>query len=269
MSFNWIIIPTLFTSYLMFGLGYVLAGKLKSRQEIIILFSVACLLAIPGILISLYYLHFFDSWCAFYEFRSVRGTELTASGVGLLGGLIAYLGLKKVRLRCFFVIGVLAVMTLGLGLPYAKPLLFSVNTKEFNDIWDGVVCRQSTGFSCGAACAATIMRHYGIKMTEREMAEECFTYGGGTENWYIARALREKGVTVCFITKMPDTGIPIPCVAGVKIGKIGHFITILEDLGDSYRTGDPLDGERIYLKKDIENNYRFTGFFMKTGKRDK
>lgn len=222
----------------------------------------ATLLAMPGVMISLYYLHLFDSWCFFYEFRSIKGTELTAAGVGLAGGVIAFLLMKKAKLKKFLFVGVIVVMSLGIVLPYLKPILAPLDLKELNDTWDGRVCKQSTPSTCGAACAATILKHFGQNVSEKTIAKECFSTGSGTENWYIARALRKRGFNVDFHTKKTSKGIPVPCIAGVKIGRVGHFITILEDQGDSYLTGDPLEGERIFFKKDIENKYHFTGFFM-------
>jgi hypothetical protein len=40
----------------------------------------------------------------------------------------------------------------------------------------GPVCRQSTGWSCGAAASATLFKAKGVTTTEREMAELCLTY---------------------------------------------------------------------------------------------
>ncbi len=262
MPFNWTVIPALLGSYGLFWAGQRMANAAKSRGHVVVLCATGVLLAVPGLLIALYYLHFFDSWRLFYEFRSLRGSELTAAGVGLLGGMMAAWAKKMKGMRPVSTSGLLAIMTLGIALPHAKPVLASAEWDEFHSSWDGVVCRQSTGYSCGAACAATILRHHGIQAEEKEIALECFTYNGGTENWYIARALRDRGLRVRFHTGCIPDAIPLPCIAGIRLGKVGHFITILEDLSDSYRVGDPLVGDRIHRKESVAAGFQFTGFFM-------
>ncbi|MCU0858790.1 MAG: cysteine peptidase family C39 domain-containing protein [Pontiellaceae bacterium] len=259
MSFNWLITPTLLFSYLLFWAGYRLAGSLKSARLILTVSLIAGLSAIPAALFILYYSHLFDNWRAFYAFRSITGIELTAAGAGFTAGIIAHWGVKT---RFMSISGTILLLTSGIILPYVKPLLAPAETNKFTDSWDGVVCKQSSGYSCGAACTATILQHYGFTTTECEIAKECFTSRRGTENWYIARAIRNRGLNAHFLTKMPNEGIPAPCIAGVTLGRVGHFITILEDLGDSYRTGDPLVGERVFSKASITNRYHFTGFFI-------
>ncbi len=265
MPFNWLVLPTLVISYLLFWCGYRIPRRLKSRRDAIIVGILTVALAAPGLLIAVYYLHLLDNWRGFYEFRSFRGSEFAAAGLGLAGGLISRWPARGPRLRSVSIAVVAITMTAGIFLPHAKPLLAPAKTAKFRNSWDRAVCLQSSTYSCGAACAATVLRHHGIKATEAQIARECFTYRGGTENWYIARALRNRGLGVRFVTKMPDSGIPVPCIAGVKIGGAGHFITVLEDLGGSYRTGDPLVGERVHGKDSIPDCYQFTGFFMAIG----
>lgn len=262
MPFDWLVIPALFISYGLFWLGYRLAGDLKPGLRLLFFHAVAILAAVPGILIALYYLHWFDFWTWFYEFRSRPGSELTAAGMGLLGGMLAYWGERLKGIKPVSTSGLLTIMSLGIILPHAKPVLAPVDASAFADNWDGAVCLQTTLCSCGPACAATILRHYGVAATEAEIARECFTYKGGTENWYIARAFRRRGLDVHFLTNISESRIPAPSIAGVRTGGQGHFIAIIEDLGDSYRTGDPLIGERVYRKEAMEAQFQLTGFFM-------
>jgi len=260
--FNWMVIPTLLVGYLLFWFGYWLASKVKSKWRLTTIALMACIPALPGVLTAIYYLHLFDSWAAFYQFRSLPGSELLASGVGLGGGIIAFSAKQAAGQRIASTFGLVTIMTLGIVLPHLKPLLAPADLNNFTNSWNGAVCKQSKGYSCGAASAVTILHHYGIEATEKEIAEECFTYSGGTENWYIARALRARGLEVSFQTKVNLKEITVPCIAGVEVAGVGHFIAILEDLGDSYRTGDPLVGERNHPKKSIQSFYSFTGFFM-------
>jgi predicted double-glycine peptidase len=46
--------------------------------------------------------------------------------------------------------------------------------------WKSNVCIQTSESSCSAATAATLLRHYGIPATEREMIDLCLTRNNGT-----------------------------------------------------------------------------------------
>jgi ABC-type bacteriocin/lantibiotic exporter with double-glycine peptidase domain len=125
------------------------------------------------------------------------------------------------------------------------------------------MCLQSTPSSCGAASAASVLKRLGIDATEKEIAKECFTYRGGTENWYIARALRRRGCSVRF--RIED-GLPknarLPVIAGVRVRKFGHFIAILGKFRGDYICADPLVGLEWGSEKEIRSLYHFTGFLM-------
>src|SRR5205823_4482151 len=206
------------------------------------------------------YLHLFDRWAWFYEFRSLPGTELAGSGIGLLAGfLFAASGAQPRIVR--FAIPVLALLVVFV--PFAKPVLRPLNATSFADRWKDGVCLQSTPSSCGPACVATLLREAGQEVSERELARECFTYSGGTENWYLARSLRSRGLGVRYeVSSRDPASIPCPSIAGVGVAGAGHFITVLRRNGDSYVVGDPLFGRLTLAAADLRTRYRFTGFFM-------
>jgi len=263
LPFNWLVIPTLMGSYALFWAGIRLSSTFKTPIQRLLLGTVGTILAVPGVLIAAYYLHFFDSWAWFYRFRSIPGTELTAGAMGLLGGCLAYWCRKAKKTLLLSDTGLAAIMTMGIILPHAKPLLASPDLSQFHDSWDGMICRQSTGYSCGVACAATLLKSVGIAASEKELARECFTYKGGTENWYIARALRRRGLKVTFQINTPDElKLPTPSIAGVNYHGVGHFVTVLEETDTGYIVGDPLLGRRLHQKATIRHDIDFTGFFM-------
>lgn len=50
-----------------------------------------------------------------------------------------------------------------------------------DDVWeDDTICMQTSPTTCAPACAATLLRAYGIDATEQEMAVLCLTRGGTT-----------------------------------------------------------------------------------------
>ena len=255
---NPLIYPTVLIAVLLFVAGLRLQRRISLGRHRLALFTLAIALAVPGVLIALYYLHLFDDAAWFYEFRSLRFSELSAGGCGFLAGLLAAAG-RNVFVAALLLIGLMA----GIVLPHSKPLYGPLRAGDFKDTWKDGVCLQSTGCSCGAASAATLLRQAGIPATEAEVARACFTYNGGTENWYIARHLRSRGLRVRFITRMdPADPLPVPSIAGVLLGNVGHFIPILACTDTAYVTGDPLHGREEWAKDRIHEQYTFTGFFM-------
>ena len=156
----------------------------------------------------------------------------------------------------------LILLIIAVSIPYLKPVLAPLDYESLDNNCINNIFLQTSSATCGPACAATILRYYGIPAAEQEIARECYTYIGGTEVWYIARALRKRGLTCQFqIQKEKPFTLPYPAIAGIDIGA-GHFITILEKKDDSYAIGDPIVGRKIIEESDIRDRINFTGFFL-------
>src|SRR5436190_14642264 len=196
-------------------------------------------IAIPGILFAAYYLKILGEPTWLYQFRSIRFSELSASAAGFLAGLLHGRFSANERFRriagSWFFPGILA---LGLLVPYLKPILRPPIWKQFQDRWSEDVCLQTSESSCGPACAATLLRRLGKPATEEEIARTSFTSRNGTENWYLARTLRKRGLEVRFVFEAdPNKPWPFPAIAGVRLpssGNTGHFISVLDFVGDKY-----------------------------------
>lgn len=222
--------------------------------------------AVPAILFATYYFHWFDDAAWFYRFRSLPWTELSAAGAGLLAGLVyAWLAVKGRSWR----IAVPALLLAGLFAPYMKAVVAPLDPAELTGRCRDGVCLQSTASTCGPASAASILRLFNIEESEKTLAQEAYTSSGGTENWYLARALRRRGFPVEYvIAERPVTRLPYPSVAGVTLpGGAGHFIAILAETGDAYVIGEPMQGKLTVPKARIARAYDFTGFFMVVGAR--
>ncbi|MFA6186226.1 MAG: cysteine peptidase family C39 domain-containing protein [Phycisphaerae bacterium] len=263
MNLNLIFFPTLILTLLIFHFSGSLIKRCKRTEEKRFLFIAAFITSIPGILITLYYLHWFDRAKWFYQLRSLPLIELTVAGLGLLFGVLAESTRYKLVSKTFLII----ILVITVSIPYLKPVVVPLSSDKFKNKWQDGICMQSTVSSCGPASAATILRFFNIEATEQEIAGECYTYLGGTENWYLTRALRRRGLRVEY--RIAD-GFPkdlnLPAIAGVKIGNNGHFIAVLSETNQEYITGDPLKGRQKIAKNQIENDFNFTGFFMEIQK---
>jgi hypothetical protein len=103
-----------------------------------------------------------------------------------LGGLAWHRIPGQVWRKFFSVAGVIGAAAYTLIWPICG------TAPRCDDAWtaDGI-CLQTTSRTCTPACAATLLRHYGIFATEQEMAELCLTREGTT--WQgLYRGLKRK-----------------------------------------------------------------------------
>jgi hypothetical protein len=263
---NYWLIPTYILALALCWLGNTLARKFSKSPLYNFLVVLGVMVALPGIIFSMYYVHLFHEVKSLYEFRSWPASELSASGAGFLAGLLhgrfsSHPRFTRIAGRWFFP----GALVLGLFIPYVKPIILAPRWSEFRDNWSDGVCLQSYQSSCGPACAATLLAQNGIRVTEKELAQECHTCKTSTESWYLARALRRRGMKVSFVLEQDARKPwPYPAIAGVqlpKLGHTGHFITILGHTNDTYIIGDPLVG-KLLLPSARSDDYVFTGVFL-------
>ena len=108
-----------------------------------------------------------------------------------------------------------------------------------------------------------ILRRLGLAATEPEIARAAFTYSGGTEAWYLARHARRRGLSASFDfreTFSPEAGLP--ALVGVRLGRAGHFIAVLEVKNGVITYVDPLRGQDQCPLDAFLKRYDFTGFHL-------
>ncbi|MDB6028223.1 MAG: peptidase bacteriocin processing [Verrucomicrobiales bacterium] len=262
---NWFGLATLPLGFIAFAIGQRIARKTYSLSIQRLLLCGIALLALPGIIYAVYYLKILGEPIWLYRLRTIPGSELLASLAGFPAGWIQIRAMNRLpvsRLGKTFLIPV--VLAVGLLLPHLKPLLRRLPVEDIPDQWRGDACIQSTASTCGPASAATVLRFLGIKSSERELAAESFTSASGTENWYLARSLRRRGMHTSFVLSIPAE-VSLPAIAGVRLGQFGdtgHFITLLDRKGDQLIYSDPMHGLSTNNLVDLKSEYQFTGFFL-------
>jgi hypothetical protein len=264
---NWLFLPVVALAALLFYAGNKAGPRIATTRGRLLWGAAAAACAVPAVLFATYYLHWFDDAVWFYRFRSLPWTELSAAGAGLLAGLVyAWLAVRGRSWR----IAVPALLLAGLFVPYMKAVVAPLDTAGLIDHCRDGVCLQSTASTCGPASAASILRLFNIEESEKTLAQEAYTSSGGTENWYLARALRRRGFSVDYaVLEQPVAKLPYPSVAGVRLpGGAGHFIAILAETGDAYVIGEPMTGRLTVPKSRLGKAYDFTGFFMVVGDRE-
>jgi hypothetical protein len=266
---NPMLLPTVGVAAALFWVGRKARGRTRAASAAAGWVLVGLGLTVPAALYAAYYGHWFDRAAWFYQLRSLRGSELLAGGVGFLAGYgQAWIG-KTRALKVIGASGLPMIAVVLVAIPYLKPMLLPLDTSQMQDRWQDKVCRQSTPSTCGPSCVATILKVYGIAGTEREIARECFTCATGTENWYMARALRRRGLKARFVVTDPQAEPPgYPAIAGwdqATMG-VGHFVTLLAPAEEGHVIGDPVRGRIVVTEAEIKRGY-FSGFYLVASKK--
>ena len=259
MNINLIFFPTIILAVIAFYLSRRLWMRKTGSLFRVVFLIVGIILFVPAFLFVFYYLHWMDNAVWYYQFRACPYTELLAAGAGILAGIFSARCKQYKYISTPFVI---CLLIIGIFVPYSKSTIFPVKYTALEDKWRNGFCLQSSNATCGPASAVSILSHYDVDVTEAELAKECYSYIGGTEVWYIARAFKRRGFQCRFkIFENKPYDLPYPCIAGIDVGA-GHFITIIDKENDTYIIGDPLVGRKRIEAEDVFRRINFTGFFM-------
>lgn len=219
--------------------------------------GIGMLLSVPALLFGVYYLHVLPEWEWFYTFRSWPGTEFFAIFLGVAGGAIAAL-----LPRWLLILPLFAMMALA-AVPYIKPVLGPLKDEAFRNRTQGEFILQSTSATCGPASTCNVLHQLGVSATEYEIARAAHSYVGGTEAWYLARAVRAKGLTPRFVFRDRfDPAVGMPAIVGVRLSGLGHFIAVLRVENNLVTFVDPAWGSARVSFDEFRRRFDCTGFHM-------
>jgi hypothetical protein len=240
--------------------AFVVTWRLVKPQPIarkLWTFAGFAILSVPALLASTYYLHLFPDQPWFYTLRSWPGTEFLVVFLGCAGGSFASL-LPNV-LMGFPLFAVMAIA----AIPYLKPILSPLPEDAFADRWKDGTCLPSTPSTCGPASVCSVLSRLGAKATEREVAHAAYSYSGGTEAWYLARFVRQKGFQPRFgFQDGFSPSVPLPAIVGVRRGLMGHFIAVFSISNGVVTFADPMVGEEQMPLSQFLRRYSFSGFHL-------
>lgn len=264
LPFNPVVVPLAGLGAVAFAVGFLLSRRVVSRRGVLIYAIVSSVLAVPWLLFALDYRYAVDIGAWFYEFRALSASELAAAAAGLLFGFIhrriaGASWRSRIVVKWFFTLLFFAVLLS----PYVNLVLSPVRYEDLSDRWSEGVCVQNSESTCGPCALATLLRLYGHRASEREMAREVYSDSGGTLPHHMLRALRRRGIPVrLIIHRGPPASIAYPSIATVKLPELAdikHFIVVLDRNGDSYTIGDPLLGRVRLSLQDMRREYKFAG----------
>lgn len=123
---------------------------------------------------------------------------------------------------------------------------------------DSGVCLQSASYSCGAAAATSFVYYYGVRATEKEMAELCLTRAGGpgligTSDAGVVRGLRRKlaGRYDIHIARTVYDDLPTPALVPLELWPgLGHCVMVWRVDPELVHLVDPRCG-RMTLSRHV------------------
>jgi len=192
--------------------------------------------------------------------------EYTAFFVGVFAALLQERTNRKRPPKGFVTRHNGAVLTMFILLPVCiEPILFPMNVDMIDD-WKEDACIQSTGYTCGPACVATLLKSRGILRTEEELARELLCSRHGSSMFRMGRCLERHGFDIEVLpTPSRPVDPPVPSLAGVGLGGpdgICHAIILLDKTGDRFTIIDPLCGRFEWFREKTWDNYHFNGYLL-------
>jgi hypothetical protein len=115
---------------------------------------------------------------------------------------------------------------------------------------------QTSGWSCGAAATATMLRSLGAPLSEYEAACLCGTapwVGTGNTGMMCALAIAGQVPSRRLVARYRDlVAAPKPCITVTRVyGSVVHAVAIAEATDVSVRMLDPLTGEQDLAREDF------------------
>jgi predicted double-glycine peptidase len=136
-------------------------------------------------------------------------------------------------------------------------------------VTDSGVCLQTSSYSCGAAAATSFVYYYGIRVTEKEMAELCLTRAGGpgligTSDAGLMRGLRRKlaGRYDIFIARTVYDDLPTPALVPLELYPgVGHCVLVWRVDPELVHLLDPRSGRTTLSRATFERQWTGAAIF--------
>jgi len=194
----------------------------------------------------------------------VRSGVITPAGFLLLAAALAF-ATRKSRQR--ILVGVFSVvLTYYVFCDAAYLVVKGPEIARLTGRWEQETMRQSRLFTCGPAAGATLLRAWGIQVTEGELAFAARTSFRGTELPLLADAIRNFGrrkpltVKILSATFEGLAEIDRPAILlVVKEKRRRHAVTLLKMSDGKVLIGDPARGSCLLETSEFNRRYKWNG----------
>lgn len=155
----------------------------------------------------------------------------------------------------------IAVASINLSvLPFLVPAFVINKLAALETTFVGDVCIQSTGYTCGPACAVTALKALGIDADEGQLAIAARTTSVcGTPDDMLKKAIEklygsQGAQCLCrYYDSIEQLNGDCPVIAIIKYAPlIDHYVTILEVASEHFVVGDPLNGKMTMSHEEFK-----------------
>ncbi len=268
--FNIMLVPTIVLIFILYIVGMVLSRSSNTRWYKVAGIILGVILFLPGLLYAASFFAPVDRICFLLKLRSLPFSELFAAGMGFFPGF--YNGIMRFDMRSgpgFLKISLFWTALILAVVPFIYPFIYPLDHETMGNHWEGAACTQTTEYTSGSCCVATILRDSGMEGNEREMARECFTTTLGTQRWAMGKALAKRGFQIkvenlkASVDKIPSPSIlEVSFPGNAERTEVPHYIAVLFNSKNGYIVCDPLVGELRLSLEDLKNDYKLSGFCL-------
>ncbi len=173
-------------------------------------------------------------------------------GWGLLGAFVVFgIGISQLPKANQRALIIFTVFLIIVRMYFWWSILFGFDYNFKEKGFKKGICYQSTLYTCAPSSCATLLKHYGIDTTEKEMARLCLTGNvRATSNLKAARGLNIKLADKGYSVKIVLTDIkglekiPKPCLISVKVAlMVKHMVVLSSFSNGKVVILDPEDGK--------------------------
>ena len=180
------------------------------------------------------------------DFAAIDSVWFVPFAVGFLGLASRQVDRRTTRVTAGLLSAFLVVLGAGSALWVASGARLALR----HSVDEEGVVRQTTGYTCGAAAAATLCRRLGVPMTEADMAVRAGVVPGcGTTMVKVYWALRDalgdrvRSVRLLHARDVRPGAVPTPCVAELRVAPwLNHLVLVREVRADAVVIEDPEAG---------------------------
>lgn len=204
------------------------------------------------------------SLIGWYGYIFIQPWWMPVFAFGLLGTAMGLMAEKRKRYAVMTLTGVLGIFYL---MRMSATTFLQAQHLSGTPVGTDQVCMQTTGYTCGAAAACTLLAQVRIAATEQEMADICGTNSmNGTQvvgvMWGLREKLKDTGYRIEFLDRQTPAdlqALQYPAMVTMRLNfLIDHWIVVLKADENGILTADPLRGVVRRNTGEFLSNWRRT-----------
>ena len=246
-----------------FLFGIFVSSKKRAKWLSWYCFSLAALIVVnlPNFIVELSYVEPFNT----LHYGYIRYAFIGFGIAGVFSPLLRHIPEKRTRILMVIMVWLFQVRYVLV--PVGSPIVYRNEVAGLETKFQGQICMQTTGYTCGPASAVTALRAIGVNASEADIGVAADTTPMlGTNERLLAEAIEELYVVDCecrHFESIDAMAGKCPVLAVIKYSFwFDHFVAVLDVTDDYVFLGDPLNGRWKMKREEFESKWRKKGVFF-------